>query len=222
MAGCADCRGESEYLSVIWERLDRIPVEAPGPRLRARFYEALDAYRWGHEEARVKKPPVAMPVRGRWRAVAGWQMAAAAAVAFVMIFSAGWFGGRSLDIRKEAGDKQTSNQQIGQLRAEVDHMRQLVALSLLQQQSATDRLETPSEIQKAKREIARIRTIQRQRDLVKLEGLAPEQLASRIASLEAKSELPGKRTTHRQMTRLKAWHAAKTAPAKTAAAKGTK
>jgi large subunit ribosomal protein L29 len=31
-------------------------------------------------------------------------------------------------------------------------------------QSATDRLETPSEIQKAKREIARIRTIMRERE----------------------------------------------------------
>jgi large subunit ribosomal protein L29 len=91
-------------------------------------------------------------------------------------------------------------------------------------QSATDRLETPSEIRKAKREIARVRTIQRQRDLAKLEALAPDQLASRIANLEAKSELPGKRTIHRQMKRLKAWHAAKTAPAKAAAApaKGTK
>jgi len=93
-------------------------------------------------------------------------------------------------------------------------------------QSATDRLETPSEIRKAKREIARIRTIQRHRDLAKLEALAPDQLASRIAKLEEKSELPGKRTIHRQMKRLKAWHAAKTAPAKavatTAAAKGTK
>ena len=34
-------------------------------------------------------------------------------------------------------------------------------------QSATDRLETPSEIQKAKREIARVKTIQRERELVK-------------------------------------------------------
>ena len=34
-------------------------------------------------------------------------------------------------------------------------------------QSATDRLETPSEIQKAKREIARVKTIQRGRELVK-------------------------------------------------------
>jgi large subunit ribosomal protein L29 len=34
-------------------------------------------------------------------------------------------------------------------------------------QSATDRLETPSEIRKAKRDIARIMTIQRQRELAK-------------------------------------------------------
>ena len=32
-------------------------------------------------------------------------------------------------------------------------------------QSATDRLETPSEIKKAKRDIARIKTIQREREL---------------------------------------------------------
>lgn len=32
-------------------------------------------------------------------------------------------------------------------------------------QSATDRLETPSEIQKAKRDVARIRTIMREREL---------------------------------------------------------
>jgi large subunit ribosomal protein L29 len=32
-------------------------------------------------------------------------------------------------------------------------------------QSATDRLETPSEIRKAKREVARIKTIQRERQL---------------------------------------------------------
>jgi len=32
-------------------------------------------------------------------------------------------------------------------------------------QSATDRLETPSEIRKARREIARIKTLQRQRQL---------------------------------------------------------
>jgi large subunit ribosomal protein L29 len=34
-------------------------------------------------------------------------------------------------------------------------------------QSATDRMETPSEIRKAKREIARIMTVQRQREIEK-------------------------------------------------------
>jgi large subunit ribosomal protein L29 len=34
-------------------------------------------------------------------------------------------------------------------------------------QSATDRLETPSELRKARREIARIKTLQRQRELEK-------------------------------------------------------
>jgi len=34
-------------------------------------------------------------------------------------------------------------------------------------QSATERLETPSEIRKAKRQIARIKTIQRERELQK-------------------------------------------------------
>jgi large subunit ribosomal protein L29 len=39
-------------------------------------------------------------------------------------------------------------------------------------QSATERLETPSEITKAKRTVARIKTIQRERELAALEGAA--------------------------------------------------
>ncbi len=89
-------------------------------------------------------------------------------------------------------------------------------------QSATDRLETPSEIRKAKRDIARIRTLQREKELAKLEGLAPEQLATRITSLSAKeaSNAPGKRQAHRQVARLKRFYVAKggTLPGPTTAA----
>ena len=90
-------------------------------------------------------------------------------------------------------------------------------------QSATDRLETPSEIRKAKRDIARIKTVQRERELVKLGDLGAEQLTTRIAALEKKvaDEVPGKRTAFRQARRLKRFHAAKAAAAKPAAA-GTK
>ena len=41
-------------------------------------------------------------------------------------------------------------------------------------QSATERLETPSEIQKAKREVARIKTIQRERERAALAGAATQ------------------------------------------------
>jgi large subunit ribosomal protein L29 len=84
-------------------------------------------------------------------------------------------------------------------------------------QSATDRLETPSEIRKAKRDIARIKTIQRQRELVKLKDLPAEQLATRITALDKKvsEEVPGKRQAYRQAKRLKRFHAAKATVAKT-------
>jgi large subunit ribosomal protein L29 len=71
-------------------------------------------------------------------------------------------------------------------------------------QSATDRLETPSEIRKAKRDIARIKTIQREKELTELEALPVEQLATRIVTLEKKKadNAPGKRTAHRRAARL--------------------
>src|SRR5437868_8996867 len=92
-------------------------------------------------------------------------------------------------------------------------------------QSATDRLETPSELRKAKRELAQIRTIQRERELAKLREVPADQLATRIAGIEAIVDRPGKRLRMRQVKRLKRLHAAKAAPAagsKAAAGKGTK
>jgi large subunit ribosomal protein L29 len=45
----------------------------------------------------------------------------------------------------------------------------------LRVQSATERLETPSEIRKAKRQIARIKTLQRQRELASLKQPATKE-----------------------------------------------
>ena len=88
-------------------------------------------------------------------------------------------------------------------------------------QSATDRLETPSEMRKARRDIARIRTLQRAKELAKLEGLSPEQLALRITDLQKKVDAgePGKRAAHRRGTRLKRFYAAKGGTLPLAAAK---
>jgi len=129
LAGCDDCRKESDYLKRMWTNLELIPAEAPSPMLRSRFYESLDAYRRGREESEteVKKAP-GWWTRGWWTRPA-FQFAAAAAMLAV-----GVFVGRTFEFRKDTG-------QLGELRGEVDKMRQMVALSLLQQQSATDRLQ---------------------------------------------------------------------------------
>jgi large subunit ribosomal protein L29 len=55
-----------------------------------------------------------------------------------------------------------------QLRDTIKHLFQL------RFQSATERLETPSEIKKAKQEIARIKTIQRERQLAAQRGAAAQ------------------------------------------------
>ena len=126
LAACAECRAESDYLQRVWTSLELIPAEAPSAALRSRFYESLDAYRRGAEE--LESAPVKKAAWWRWTRSA-FQFAAAAALLVI-----GMFVGRTFEFRKDTN-------QLGELRGEVDHMRRLVALSLLQQQSATDRLQ---------------------------------------------------------------------------------
>src|SRR5258708_7872190 len=71
MAGCTECRAESDYLKRVWTNLDLIPAEAPSPLLRSRFYESLDAYRRGAEEsAREGRVPNEQKAPGWW--TRGW------------------------------------------------------------------------------------------------------------------------------------------------------
>lgn len=77
-------------------------------------------------------------------------------------------------------------------------------------QSATDRLETPSEIRKAKRTIARIKTVQRQRQLQKLTALPDADLQKQLADIQPKTEGPGKRRAKRALVRVETLLAART------------
>ena len=74
-------------------------------------------------------------------------------------------------------------------------------------QSATDRLETPSEIKKAKADIARIRTEQRAR-LLKAEAALPDDKLTALAVLAAQNETApgvpfrGRRMAKRVISRM--------------------
>lgn len=78
-------------------------------------------------------------------------------------------------------------------------------------QAATNQLERPARIKEVRRDIARIKTLHREKELVKLGGLGTEQLGTRIAALAAKeaASAPGKRTAHRQGARLTRFYVAK-------------
>jgi anti-sigma factor RsiW len=127
LAGCRECRAEADRLEILWQDLARIPAEEPGAGLRARFYEMLR----GAGGATAPAPGLNQSPAQRWWRAAGsspalWRVAAGLAL---------------LGIGAAIGYAVRSNgSEVAQLQGEISTMRQLVALSLLQQQSASERL----------------------------------------------------------------------------------
>ena len=121
LASCESCRNEVSRIGTLWQSLDLLPLEEPSGQVRERFYEMLGAYRQGLASAEPR------------HAFHWWQMAAAAALLAVGL-------GHRIRRAREWTIFGQAPAEVSQLREEVANMRQLVALSLMQQQSASDRL----------------------------------------------------------------------------------
>jgi hypothetical protein len=126
--GCVGCRGDLENLTVIWAKLGVLPEEQPGGAVRTRFYTMLEEYK-------DKLDAAADPGRPRF---ADWfsfrRPAFAASFSAVLLLiglGAGWLlsGGRR------------SGESYAALSREVQDMRQQVALTLLANPSASDRIQ---------------------------------------------------------------------------------
>jgi large subunit ribosomal protein L29 len=107
-----------------------------------------------------------------------------------------------MPLTKASELRKQSDEQLQQLIRETE--KQLFTLRF---QSATDRLETPSEIWKARKDIARIKTVLRERELQKLAAQPDDQLAALLAAAENGESAPGvpfvgKRKPRRQVKRL--------------------
>lgn len=118
LSSCERCRAEAEELRGLWGSLERLPEESPSQRLRLRFYESLREWRQRESDRQH---------RFWWSLHPSFQMALGMAILLIGI-GIGHFA-----IRQTGPD-------VAQLRGEVDNMRQMVTLSLLQQQNASDRL----------------------------------------------------------------------------------
>jgi hypothetical protein len=126
---CAQCRADAE----IWQKLASLPAEQPSAASRSRFEQMLKAY----EEGRWEKSSLAKE-RGRW--FAAWIRSSfapplASALAACLLL-AGFILGEHF-----SNAKTTINPQMASMQSELTNLRQLVALSLLEQQSASQRLQ---------------------------------------------------------------------------------
>jgi hypothetical protein len=131
---CSACRAEVAELGVVWRGLETMAEPEPSPAMRSRFLETLHAYQEGFQEAQRKltyQAPKPSWWAGLLPARPAWQMAFAA-----VLIVAGGLGGRYLLTPRS----EPANPEIAQLRGQVESLRQLVALSLLQEQSPAARL----------------------------------------------------------------------------------
>jgi hypothetical protein len=131
LATCESCRTETERLGTLWRGLALLPatMPEPGANVRDRFYESLAAYRHGMESA--PKHGWKEKLAALWPKQPAWQMGFSFALLVLGV-------GVGYTIRPAKQEVQQPD--MAQLRGEVSNMRQMVALSLMQQQSAGERL----------------------------------------------------------------------------------
>jgi hypothetical protein len=127
LESCAECSAEMAALGGLWERLGDLPVPEPSLALDARWQSTLEAiFESSTLESNRTAPPRTWSLANFWPRNPVWQ--AAIALACLVI---GLLAGTSLPRR---------NNEIAKLHEEIASTREMVALSLLQQQSATERL----------------------------------------------------------------------------------
>jgi len=124
---CAECSAEMAALGGLWERLADMPAPEPSQALHARWQSTLETLVDSNRDSNTNKSVSrTWSFANFWPTNPVWQ--AAVALACLLI---GLLAGANLPRR---------NKEIAKLHEEIASTREMVALSLLQQQSATERL----------------------------------------------------------------------------------
>jgi hypothetical protein len=129
LESCAEC----SEVAGLWKKLALIPDEQPSPAGRARFDAMLQAYQTGRGNEDV---PRRVKNKASIWSVFQWLRSPVGAVAWsIALVALGTYLGLQL------GNGKASTQDLASMHTELINMRQMVALSMLQQQSASQRLE---------------------------------------------------------------------------------
>lgn len=132
IAECPQCGEEVE----LWKKLALLPQEQPSPALRARFQTMLETY----EQGRWEKAQLASERKKflGFGDLMHWMRTPSLSAAWAcVLLVAGFLGGRYID-RDQTNV--VNAQKLAAVQDELHKTSQLVAISLLQQQSASERL----------------------------------------------------------------------------------
>jgi len=132
VTACGSCRDELESLSAIWTKLGVLPEEQPSASVRTRFYTALEKYKQSleKEKARPNLGKLLDAWLERWAPRRPVFQFSLALMLLVVGLAAGYFLRAGL---QEGGE-------IARLRQEVHLVRQIAEVSLLRQESLSERL----------------------------------------------------------------------------------
>ena len=132
LADCSACRTELEGLSELWAKLGVLPEQKPSSELRSRFYTMLSAYKQGLEQrgpAQAWKLRFTRWLERWWPQRTTWQFASSLLLLILGLTAGYWLN---------SGGKAAA--QIDPLRREIQSMRSTLAMSLLDNSSASERL----------------------------------------------------------------------------------
>jgi hypothetical protein len=130
LESCVEC----SEVAGLWKQLALIPDEQPSPAGRARFDAMLQAYQAG--QGSEVSTRLASDKRASIWNVIQWLRSPVGAVAWsIALVALGTYLGLQL------GSAKSNSQDLAAMHTELTNMRQMVALSMLQQQSASQRLE---------------------------------------------------------------------------------
>lgn len=129
LANCPDCQREYSSLAQTLTALDQLPAARPSPRVRANFYALLEEEKNSAASIRASVARRRSAARASmWR----WILAPIGAVAIAI--GSYYSGTRSNDAE--------TKRELAQVRQKLESIDQLVAISLLQQRSTSERLQT--------------------------------------------------------------------------------
>lgn len=139
LASCPDCQREYSSLAQTLAALDQLPAAAPTPRLRSNFYALL-------EEEKNSATSIRAAVTRRQRASRAtlwrWIVSPAAALALALAgFHLGTGYAPPAPVAATGTDAETKRE-LADMRKKLESIDQLVGISLLQQRSTSERLQT--------------------------------------------------------------------------------